>query len=232
MNNVPLFYLSTEVKIPFLQPYDQKIPWTAVVASGAAKVLQEHPGANAYFVGKFLKYIIRYQNIAIKFTVDRTINNVRVVLSAVMPEAEKMTVKEIEEFLYRIKNDDILDVPEFTGAIRLQKAPFYIGKMAFALAARNARARQKILGTVAVSTLGHAPIKNFFGYGGTALTFGVGQAYKISDLSAGDCYCYVLPLSLTVDHRVIDGAEAAAIMTDMHDAIRSILNLSEVSSAF
>ncbi|MCL5048275.1 MAG: 2-oxo acid dehydrogenase subunit E2 [Firmicutes bacterium] len=231
MNNVPLFYLSTEVKIPFSESYQPRIPWTAIVASGVAKVLKEHPGANASFAGKFSKYIIKYQDVAIKFTVDRTVNNVRVVLSAVLPKAERMSVKEIEEFLYRVKNDDVADVPEFGGAIRLQKAPFFIGKLAFSLAIRNIKRRQNILGTVAISTLGRSPIKSFFGYGGTALTFGIGQAYKISDEFAVDGGSYMLPLSLTVDHRIVDGAEAAAILEDMHDAIASIITLPEAYHA-
>lgn len=102
--------------------------------------------------------------------------------------------------------------------------------MAVAEKARTGRVSMDDLagGTFTVTNLGSiggthfTPIINF----PEVAILGMGRAYQMANIVAGDVPRMVLPLSLSYDHRIIDGAEGAAFLKWIVDAVEQPLLLS------
>jgi pyruvate/2-oxoglutarate dehydrogenase complex dihydrolipoamide acyltransferase (E2) component len=72
------------------------------------------------------------------------------------------------------------------------------------------------MGTFALSSLGHRPVDDFYSVGGTTITLGLGRIADRPVARNGTVeIAPVARLSLTFDHRVVDGAEAADVLADL-----------------
>jgi pyruvate/2-oxoglutarate dehydrogenase complex dihydrolipoamide acyltransferase (E2) component len=86
--------------------------------------------------------------------------------------------------------------------------------------ARSPRRRTDVLGTLAVTSLGHRPVDGFHSNGGTTITLGVGRVLDRPVVRGAEIVSApVMRLSLAFDHRVIDGAEAADVLGDLVAAL-------------
>ncbi|MFI9051374.1 2-oxo acid dehydrogenase subunit E2 [Streptomyces sp. NPDC053427] len=190
----------------------------AYVLHAAGRVLARHPDANAALSGHLRPRLAHFPGVHGKLTLDKTLDGRRVVLSTVVPEIERASLADIQRHLERFRDGDPGTMPEFADVRRLHRAPQLIGSLAFRAAARRLRTRAGMMGTVAVTSLGHRPVDGFHSVGGTTTTLGLGRTADRPVVRDGRlAVAPVMRLSLTFDHRVIDGAEAADVLGELKD---------------
>jgi pyruvate/2-oxoglutarate dehydrogenase complex dihydrolipoamide acyltransferase (E2) component len=186
----------------------------------AARVLAAHPQANSAIRGRVRPRVARYAAVNGKIALDKTLDGQRVVLSTVLRDLERASLPEIQRDIDRFRDGDPATMPEFAAARMLQRLPWPVAPLLFRLGVRPLARRGEVMGTFAVSSLGHRPIDGFYSVGGTTITLGVG---RIADRPVvRDGAVVVAPtmrLSLTFDHRVIDGAEAADVLAEIRAAM-------------
>jgi 2-oxoacid dehydrogenase/acyltransferase catalytic subunit len=164
--------------------------------------------------------VARFDTVNAKLTLDRTMSGQRVVLSAVLPGVEAADLDQIQDQVDHFAAGDTGRMPEFGGTRLLQKLPALLGRLAFRLGARPLRGRAQRLGTFALTSLGHRPVDDFYSVGGTTITLGVGRIADRPVVRDGAvAVAKVLRFTVTLDHRVIDGAEAADVAADLVAAL-------------
>jgi pyruvate/2-oxoglutarate dehydrogenase complex dihydrolipoamide acyltransferase (E2) component len=218
-------YLDTEVDATKLLAHKHAAnrPYSVVsyVMHGVSRAVVEYPETNAACTGRFRPRLVNRRSVDMKLALDKWIAGRRAALSVVVPGINLMSLDAIQDTVDRLRDASSEEIPELRGIRTLQRLPFPIGRVAFGWANRL-RNRHRRMGTVAVTSLGHRPVVRFFSSGGTTLTFGLG---KITDRPAvrngGMCVIPVLPLSLTFDHRVIDGAAAADVLTHLKNRLET-----------
>lgn len=191
-----------------------------VVAAG--QVLAKHPEANAAIQGRLRPRVARYPFVHAKVALDRTLNGSRVVLATVVPNAHEATVADVQAHLDRTRDADAERGPEFAGIRRVHRTLMPLAWVRFRRAVRDLTIRPLLTGTVAVTSLGHRDVDGFHSVGGTTVTLGVGRIVERPVVRDGHVVVApVMRLSLTFDHRVIDGAEAADVLTDLKQELES-----------
>jgi hypothetical protein len=181
------------------------------VLHAAARALAAHPEANAALQGGKVQ---RYTAVNGKLTLDKTVNGRRVVLSVVLPDLERAGLAEVQQKVERYRDVDPATAPEFGGVRLLHRLPGPVGRAVFRAGVRSLTRRPALFGTFAVTSLGHRPVDGFHSVGGTTVTLGVGRILDRAVVRDGEVVVApVLRLNLAFDHRVIDGAEAADVLT-------------------
>ncbi|MGI5350893.1 2-oxo acid dehydrogenase subunit E2 [Streptomyces sp. CA-250714] len=192
------------------------------VLYAAARVLAAHPAANAALRDRLRPRVAHYDTVAAKLTLDKTMGGRRVVLSAVLPDVHLRSLRDIAEETARFRDGDPDTMPEFAGVRALHRLPGPLGQLAYRLGTRPLRRRITTNGTFSVTSLGHRPVTSFHSVGGTTVTLGLGAVTDRPVVRDGAvAVAPVLPLSLTFDHRMIDGAEAADVLGDIKQALES-----------
>ncbi|MFF1924906.1 2-oxo acid dehydrogenase subunit E2 [Streptomyces sp. NPDC058221] len=189
----------------------------------AARVLAEHPEANAAITGRFRPKVARYDSVDAKLTLDRTLDGRRIVLAAVLPGLHRSGLDDIQRQVDHYRDGDPATMPEFAGARALQRMPLPLGRLAYRFAVRPLGRRAARMGTFAVTSLGHRPVDGFHSVGGTTVTLGLGRIAErpvVRDHTVTTAS--VMRLSLAFDHRVIDGAEAADVLSDIKDGLEDL----------
>jgi pyruvate/2-oxoglutarate dehydrogenase complex dihydrolipoamide acyltransferase (E2) component len=216
-------FLDTEVDMTSVQRLRDVGPrYSAVtyVLYAAARVLAAHPEANAAVRGRVRQKVARYRSVNGKVTLDKTLDGQRVVLSAVLPDLHEASLEEIQRQVDHYRDGDPATMPEFAAARLLHRMPRPLGGTLFRLGVRPLTRRAAVLGTFAVTSLGHRAVDGFLSLGGTTITIGLGRIVDRPVARAGHVtIAPTMRLSLTFDHRVIDGAEAADVLTDLKDAL-------------
>lgn len=227
-STAPVF-LDTEVDMSAVQAHrdaarrdGHRYSVTTYVLQVTGRVLAAHPEANTAIRGRLRPRVERYAGVGGKLTLDKTLDGQRIVLAAVLPGLDRASLAEIQESIRRYQDADPATAPEFGGARLLHRLPRPLAALAYRAAVRPLARRPRVFGTFALTSLGHRPVDGFHSIGGTTVTIGVGQ---IADRPAvRDGRLTIAPLmrlSLTFDHRVIDGAEAADVLTDLKTALEN-----------
>lgn len=188
----------------------------------SSRVLVAHPEANAAIRGRLRPTVARYGAANAKVTLDRTMGGRRVVLSTVLPGLDREGLLDIQKKLDHVKDMDPERAPEFEGVRMLHRLPGPVGRALFRRTVRPLETRDRFMGTYAVTSLGHRPVDGFHSVGGTTITLGVGRATDRPVARDGKVeVAKVMRLSLAFDHRVIDGAEAADVLTDIKEGLEA-----------
>lgn len=222
-------YLDTEVDMTAIAAHRAaarsggvRYSWTTYVLSAAGRVLAEHPAANAAISGRLRPRLVRYDGVDAKLALDKTVGGERVVLSGLLRGVDRADLAAIQRDVDRYRDGDPAAMPEFQGAFVLGRLPAWLGSAAFRAGVGPLARRRGRLGTVSVTSLGHGAVDGFHSYGGTALTLGVGRVLDRPVVRAGElAVAPVMRLSLAFDHRVLDGAEAADVLTALRDALEA-----------
>ncbi|MFE6159099.1 2-oxo acid dehydrogenase subunit E2 [Streptomyces sp. NPDC056486] len=186
------------------------------VVWAGARAVAAHPEANSSLTGRFAPRLVRHPTATAKVALDRTRQGRRVVLSALVPEAEQASLDEIQDVIDRYRNADPERAPEFAGVRKINQLPAPVGSLLFRRLMSRPAARAAVLGTFSVSSLGSRPIDAFSGAGGTAVTLNVGQMRDRAWVRDGElAVAPVMRVNLTFDHRVVDGAPAADVLGDI-----------------
>src|SRR5260370_31373436 len=106
---------------------------------------------------------------------DKTVRGHRVVRAAVIADLHVKTIEEIQREVDRYRDGDPAWMGEFDRVRALHRLPWLLGSAAFRAAMSPLRSRPKLMGTFAVSSLGHRPVDGFYSVGGTTITLGVGR---------------------------------------------------------
>jgi pyruvate/2-oxoglutarate dehydrogenase complex dihydrolipoamide acyltransferase (E2) component len=189
------------------------------VLHAGARALAAHPDANTAIRGKWRPRIATADTVTVKLALDRVLSGRRVVLAGLLPDVDSANLAEIQAMVDRFRGDpDTL--PDFAGVRALHKLPGGLGRLAFRARSRPLRRRAELLGTLAVTSLGHRPVDGFHSVGGTTVTLGVGRILDRPVVRDGAVVVApVMRLNLCFDHRVIDGAEAADLLADIKDRL-------------
>jgi pyruvate/2-oxoglutarate dehydrogenase complex dihydrolipoamide acyltransferase (E2) component len=200
----------------------QRFSIVTYVLYAGARALAAHPEANAAIRGRLRPKIARFGSVSGKLTLDRTLGGQRVVLSAVLPGLDAAELPDIQGQVDHYRDGEAERMPEFGGVRALHRLPGPIARAAYHRASEPLTRRPAVRGTFAVTSLGHRPVDGFHSVGGTTITLGVGQAVDRPVVRAGKIVIApVLRLSLTFDHRVIDGAEAADVLADIRTGLET-----------
>jgi hypothetical protein len=208
-------------------PNGRRYSVVAYVLHATGRVLARHPEANAVMAPGWpgllrRPRIARFGGVTAKLALDRRVDGRRTVLSALLPGLEEASLPQIQERIDRYRGDDAAELPEFRGVRMLGRLPAPLGRLAFRAALRDPSRRAGVLGTVAVSSLGHRPVDGFHSVGGTAVTVCTGQVAERPVARDGVlAVAPVMRLSLAFDHRVIDGAEAADVLADLKHTLEA-----------
>ncbi|AXK32424.1 acyltransferase [Streptomyces armeniacus] len=203
-----------------MRPHGRPYSLVAYVLHAAARTLAEHPEANAAVRGRLRPRVARYPGVSGKLALDKTLDGQRVVLAAVLPGLERSTLAGIQRRIDHFRDGDPAVMPEFAGARALHRLPAPLGALLYRLGVRPLRRRAEVFGTFAVSSLGHRPVDGFHSVGGTTVTLGLGQVAERPAVRDGRLTTApLMRLSLTFDHRVIDGAEAADVLTGVKERL-------------
>ncbi|MEV5315669.1 MULTISPECIES: 2-oxo acid dehydrogenase subunit E2 [unclassified Streptomyces] len=192
------------------------------VLHAAARVLAAHPEANAAIRGHLRPRVARFGEVSGKIALDKEIGGRRVVVSAVLPDLHRAGLAEIQRRVTQLRDGDPEAMPEFASTLLLHRLPGPVARGLYRLAVRPLVRHPRFFGTFAVSSLGHRAVDGFHSVGGTTVTFGVGRIVDrpvVRDGAVGSAP--VMRLNLTFDHRVIDGAEAADILTEVKELLES-----------
>ncbi len=216
-------FLDTEVDMTAIARHraaardnDQRYSVVSYILYAATRALLAHPEANAAIRGRLRPKLARYQTVNGKLALDRTIGGQRVVLSAVLPDLHRASLAQVQALVEHYRDGDPAEQPEFAGVRLLHKLPAPIGRALFRLGVRPLHRRAAAFGTFAVSSLGHRPVDGFYSVGGTTITIGLGQVTDRPVVRDGQlAVAATMRLSLTFDHRVIDGALAADVLADL-----------------
>lgn len=197
---------------------------TAYVLHAAGRVLAGHPDANAAVQGPpWDLRIARYDTVAGKLTLDATLDGQRVVLGTVVPDLQQAELADIQRHIEHARDSDPQTAPEFAGIRAVHEGPAQEARLRFREVAANLELRPRLTGTFAVTSLGHRAVDSFHSVGGTTLTFGVGRVADRAVVRDGRlAVAPVMRLSMSFDHRVIDGAEAADVLTEVKEALESV----------
>lgn len=219
-------YLDTEVDMSRVRAARAAPPahsYVTYLLYTASRVLFAHPDANAAIRGRVRPRIARYESVNGKVAFDKEVNGRRVVLTAVLPDLQTSTMDEIQEAVDYFRRGDPHTLPDFSGARSLHRLPWPLGAALYRAGARPLRLRPRLFGTFAVSSLGHRPVDGFHSVGGTTVTLGMGRVTERPVVKDGQIkVAPTMRLSLTFDHRVIDGAEAADILGDIKDELETL----------
>jgi hypothetical protein len=215
-------YLDTEVDATLLHRTGRGYSPITHVLFAVGRTLAAHPDANCAYGGFFRPLLARHDAVDAKVTLDKQESGQRAVLSVVLPGIDRASLDDIQDAVRRLRDQPAEDIPELRAARALQRLPMPLGRLAFGVATRL-RSRHSRLGTVAVTSLGHRPVLRFFSYGGTAVTVGIGRIRDIAAVRNGAVVVVPsMPLSLTFDHRVLDGALAADVLTDLKRRLETL----------
>jgi pyruvate/2-oxoglutarate dehydrogenase complex dihydrolipoamide acyltransferase (E2) component len=184
----------------------------------AGRVLAAHPEANATTAGGLLPRTWRYDRVHAKLAIDGAAadGGPRAVRVAVLPDVDRLDLAAIQLLVDRYRTGAAEDLPGAEGVRRLGRLPPPLGHLAFRTAVSGRARRADLLGTFAVSSLGHRRVDTFHSYGGTAVTLTAGRIAEVPVARATrDAVAPVMRLGLTFDHRVLDGAAAADVLDDL-----------------
>lgn len=216
-------YLDSEIDMSAIRRDREKtranerpLSWVTYVLYAAGRVLAAHPEANAALCGRLRPRLVRPDSVHAKLAFDKSLNDVRVVLAGLVPDVDTATLPDIQKRINHLRDGDPARMNEFSGTRLLHKVPPFLGNLLFQAVAHSARRRPGVLGTLAVTSLGHRPVDSFHSNGGTTITLGVGRVMDRPVVRHGDVVTApVMRLSLAFDHRVIDGAAAADVLGDL-----------------
>ncbi|MFJ5927434.1 2-oxo acid dehydrogenase subunit E2 [Kitasatospora sp. NPDC092948] len=195
----------------------------AHVVFAAAGVLARHPEANSAIQGRLDPEVANFDTVSAKVTLDRELDGRRVVLATVIPDLQRATLADVQAHLDRVTAEDPNESPEFAPIRALRRLPWREALERFRAAAGRLELRPAVTGTFAVTSLGNSAVDGFHSVGGTTVTLGVGRI--VDRPVVRDSKVVVAPvmrLSLTFDHRVIDGAEAAGVLTEIKEALEAV----------
>ncbi|MBF0410123.1 MAG: 2-oxo acid dehydrogenase subunit E2 [Candidatus Riflebacteria bacterium] len=176
-----------------------------------SRVLNEFPLLNSYLRLYPLTKLALYKGVDISLTIEREWLGKRIVLLALLKDAQNMKIEEIDAFLKSRKNDSLESLDEFSRYKSLLKIPAFLRWRLFQIFVKPFPGfLRQLVGTTAFTSIGKFGTDFTTPISPRTITLSLGRVCErprsvdgvvVSRLSAW--------LTLTYDHRVIDGADTA-----------------------
>ncbi len=201
---------------------EKNISYTAYMIYVISKVLKEYPQVNVSVKHSLFPKLIRHRTISGKFTLDKTIENERIVLSGVVQDTDQKSLSEIQEVITRYKESDYQNDPLYKNSRVLSKLPVIIGGLLYKKVMGNLKKRETVQGTFMVTSLGHNGITNFFPMSSSTICFGLGAIINKPVVVANEIVIRpIFNVNMSFDHAAIDGALATDFLKAIKETIEN-----------
>jgi pyruvate/2-oxoglutarate dehydrogenase complex dihydrolipoamide acyltransferase (E2) component len=223
-------FLDTEIDMSAVRAHrraaaviGRRYSWVTYLTYAASRVLAQHPAANSSIAGHLRPRVARHDGVDVKLALDKRLDGERVVLGTILRDVHAATLDEIQDQVDSYRDGDPADMREYDNIRTLHRLPWPVRFPLFRLLVGSLRRRRDMIGTLAVTSLGHTAVDGFHSVGGTTVTLGVGRVVDRPVVRGTAVVAApVLRLNLAFDHRVIDGAEAADVLTEIKAALEQL----------
>lgn len=189
------------------------ISYISYLILAISKAIETFQEVNTSVIGKWFPKHISYNQICAKFTIDKQVDDQRIVVSSVIPNANKQSIHNIQEHIDQMKKKSFQEEKSFEPVRKLQSLPVWLGGLIYQQILKKSDKRLETQGSFTVTSLGHTPVQQFFPITTNTTCFGVGAITDKAIIQNGSIVIKpIMPLSMTFDHRAIDGAVAAEFL--------------------
>lgn len=212
--------LSTEVEVSAVR-YDRQlragagkaVSYVSYVVKAAGEVLVDYPEACSVLTGRLRPRITHADTVTAKVLFDKWVEGQRCVLSGIVPAGPGADLDQVQREVESFRDDKLEADGRFGDVLRLQRLPVLVIGLLYRAMMADPRRRLERQGTFSVTSVGHEAVRSILPMITGTLGFGVGRITDSPVVRDGDVtVAPVMTLSLTFDHRVIDGAMAAEIL--------------------
>jgi pyruvate/2-oxoglutarate dehydrogenase complex dihydrolipoamide acyltransferase (E2) component len=213
-------FLDTEIDMSAVgrdrEAASERCSYLAYITHAAARTLRRYSGANAMLLASRWPRLALLPEVDAKITLDKRMNGVRMVASGIIAHADRKDITRIQQNIDELKARDPATDPAYAGLRRLQSLPVPIGRMLYSWLMRSPTRKMRLQGSFAVTSLGNSAVKRFSPMVGATITFGIGNVSPSPVVVDGQVAVRpLLPLTMAFDHRVLDGAMAADLLTEL-----------------
>jgi pyruvate/2-oxoglutarate dehydrogenase complex dihydrolipoamide acyltransferase (E2) component len=201
----------------------QRCGYLSYIVQAAARTLRDHDGGNTMLLDGRRPRLAHFPDVTAKITLDKRMDGVRIVVSGLIQGADDKDVSQIQQDLDALKAQDPATDPAYAGLRRLQSLPVPVGRALFSWLMRSPARKAALQGSFAITSLGNSAVKGFLPIIGATITFGIGTIEQSAVVVDGQVVARpMLPVTMAFDHRVLDGAVAAEVLTDLKQRLESI----------
>ncbi|WP_100374830.1 2-oxo acid dehydrogenase subunit E2 [Bacillus sp. FJAT-45037] len=216
-NESQAIYLSTEVDATALiaqraifSQASKNISYVSFFLYTISRAIEAFPEVNCSVQGRHNPKRWCFSSIDGKVTVDTRANGERIVTSTVLKELNHKSLTAIQNEINEMKTASFEKDEKFKPIRKLQKFPIWFGRKIYNKVMKNPVTWHQTQGSFTVTSLGHVSINSFFPMSSNTTCFGIGAIRQCPVVMDGDIVIRpILPLSMSFDHRAIDGALAA-----------------------
>lgn len=206
-----------------LRDQGQRVGLNSVLISTIAGAMHDMPEVNLSVTGRIRARQSVHPGVFAKFTLDKWLDGRRIVCSATIPGAERMSLVEIQTYIDFHKSADVARAPCFRQLRLLQKLPTALGYRLYRRVLGSPVRRAAIHGSFALTSLAHRSVSGFYPITGGTMTFGTGHVADMPMVVDGAIVVRpALRLCLAFDHRAIDGALASEFLDRVKRNIESV----------
>lgn len=191
----------------------RSVSYVSYVVKAAGEVVADYPEARSVLTGRLRPRIAHADTVTAKVLFDKWLDGQRCVLSGIVTAEPAADLDRIQYEVESFRDDKLEADGRFGDILRLQRLPVPLIAFAYRVMMADPRRRLERQGTFSVTSVGHEAVRSILPMITGTLGFGVGQIADRPVVRAGAvAVAPAMTLSLTFDHRVIDGAMAAEIL--------------------
>lgn len=199
--------------IDMLRAQGQRVGVNSVLISAIARAMEGMPAVNVGVAGRIRARQFAHTTVFAKFTLDKEIGGRRIVCSATIPGAERMSLAEIQAHIDFYKSASAAEAPCFRPLRLLHRLPPVLGYWLYRRIVGKPDKRAAIHGSFALTSLARSSVSGFYPLSGGTMTFGVGRIAEMPMVVSGSIVVrWALRLCLAFDHRAFDGALASEFL--------------------
>lgn len=219
--------IDTEVEmtrvVQHRQQNNKRFSYLAYFIHAMAQVIAQYPKANTLFLGRLFPRLIPLDRVNAKFTLDKMVTDQRIVASAVVEDADTLSLDAIQRRIDDIKAQEVSDGEEFMPLRKLHAMPLFLARLLFRYAMWRPAIKSRVQGTFTITSLGGYSVNRFIPLSGTTLTLGVSDISERALVKNGQLtIAQATTLTLVFDHRVLDGAISAEILSKIKEKLEHI----------
>lgn len=190
--------------------YSNRSPsWTAIFLKAYGIVSQRHPELRRAFVPRPWSHLYEHHETVAAVAVERLLDGEPIVLPGMVRNPGLQSLAALDRFVEQWKCAPLLEIDSFRRAIRLARYSWPTRALCYELLRWSGRHRCRDLGTFGIST---------------TATHGAATLALVSPLTTTLHYGLLddqgsLPMRLTFDHRVVDGAWVARILVEFENVL-------------
>jgi pyruvate/2-oxoglutarate dehydrogenase complex dihydrolipoamide acyltransferase (E2) component len=199
-----------------------KVSFVTFVVKAAAEVIAACPEARAVLRDGWRPRLATMQDVTAKVLFDKRIAGQRCVVSGTIANPQEHSIADIQEAMDEYKQAEVAKTGPFSALWKLQRLPLPLLRLVYQAVMRNPLRRAKFQGTFSVTSVGQEAVRTILPM--IASTIGLGVGRIVDTPQARDREVVIVPtmtLSLTFDHRVLDGALAAELLARIKSRLES-----------